>query len=72
MTTNDVIRELEAIVRADPAKGQMECYIYPMASEEPEPISMIDGSISDRVDINGTERAEDITGKNWTNYDDTY
>jgi hypothetical protein len=46
MTTNQVIAE------------EQECFIYSMIAEEPETISMIDSTISDRVDINGTEPQE--------------
>lgn len=58
MTTNEVIAELQKVVQANPEKGVQQCYIYSMQTEEPEPITMIDGSISDRVDINGTEQEE--------------
>lgn len=58
MTTNQVIIELQRIVREQPEKGDMECYIYSMDTEEPEAISSIDDSISDRVDITGTEPQE--------------
>lgn len=55
MTVNEVIAELQRIVREQPEKGEVQCYIYSMIAEEPEPITLIDGDISDRVDINGTE-----------------
>jgi hypothetical protein len=58
MTTNQVIAELQKIVQLNPERGEQECFIYSMIAEEPETISMIDSTISDRVDINGTEPQE--------------
>jgi hypothetical protein len=52
MTTNQVIAELQKIVQLNPERGEQECFIYSMIAEEP------DSTISDRVDINGTEPQE--------------
>ena len=40
-----------------PEKLKLPVYIYSMQTEEPEAISDIDTSISDRIDITGTEYA---------------
>lgn len=56
MTTNEVIAELQRVVLEQPEKGEMPCCVYAMSyAGDPEHVSMIDGTISDRVDINGTE-----------------
>jgi len=49
MTVNQLIKELQSIVKEDNLRGELEVYMY---FDDPYPIGLIDNSISDRIDIN--------------------
>lgn len=57
MTLNELIEELQLILKKDNSRGELEVYIYTTPetpNEEPVSIHSIDNSISDRIDINTT------------------
>lgn len=58
LTLSQLIEKLLLIDQLYPEKSNLPVYIYSMGTEEPEAISSIDVTISDRIDITGTEFIE--------------
>lgn len=54
MTVKQLIEKLQDIVQKQPEKENVDVYIYVVEEvlEEPIPLTFVDDSISDRVDLN--------------------
>lgn len=56
LTVNQTIAKLKELVKDQPGKGELPLYIYVPEIGDPLEIELIDGDISDRVDINTKEQ----------------
>jgi len=59
MTLYQLTSKLQAIIDREPSRGKLEVYVYFTDLEDtydgfrtPQPILLVDNSVSDRIDIN--------------------
>lgn len=55
MTLNELIQQLQEIVKQEPERGDLPLYVFPLHETDIEDINeiySIDNEISDRIDIN--------------------